>query len=508
MRLERSKNFVQNLKWGLVYRFSGILIPFICRAAIIRIFGINYLGLNSLFTSIITTLNLAELGFGSAVVFFMYREIATENSEKICALLNYYKRVYRTIGMIVLVAGIALMPFLKFLIKKDVPTDINIYVIYLITLFATVISYFLFAYKNSILTAFQQESVLYKIRALVLVTESLLQIVTIFVFKDYYAYLLVTVAAAAANNLMANHYVRKYYPQYDPHGKLSKEERREISKKIEGLLFYKVGGVVFNSSGSIVISACLGLNISGMYGNYYYVLNLLFGMLAVYYTSFRAGLGNSFETETVEKNYNTFQQLQFMQSWIIGFCTVCSLCLYQDFIAVYAGPENLLDMGLVICMCLYLYIWKIQDVVHVYKEACGYWTKDRFRPLVGALINLALSFALVPFLGIHGIVIPIILVSLFVDLIWAPKAFFAEYLKKSRKEYYRLLLLGLLDLAVMLVPTYVICVFINTDSYWLNLLFKLMVCGIVPNVMFVLKNLRKRELATIKRHLIGMLRKR
>ena len=126
MRLERSKNLVHNLKWGVLYRLSGMLIPFVCKATIIRNFGVNYLGLSSLFASIISTLNLAELGFGSAVVFFMYKEIAEENAEKICALLNYFKRVYRIVGTVILTLGLALMPFLKYLIKKDIPDDIDV----------------------------------------------------------------------------------------------------------------------------------------------------------------------------------------------------------------------------------------------------------------------------------------------------------------------------------------------------------------------------------------------
>ena len=209
MRLERSKNLIRNLKWGVLYRLSGLLIPFVCKAAIIRIFGINYLGLNSLFASVISTLNLAELGFGSVVVFFMYKEIAEENASKICALLNYYKRVYRIIGTIVLLVGLALMPFLKYLIKKDIPADINIYIIYVITLAATVLSYFLFAYKTSILTAFQRESVLYKIRAAVLVSESIAQILAIFVLKNYYAYMVSMVTQI------------KMFPDFDRNSKLA-----------------------------------------------------------------------------------------------------------------------------------------------------------------------------------------------------------------------------------------------------------------------------------------------
>ena len=507
MRLERSKNLIINLKWGLIYRFSGILIPFVCKAAIIRIFGINYLGLNSLFASIISTLNLAELGFHGAVVFFMYKEIAEENSENICALLNYFRRVYRIIGTIILVAGLALIPFLQFLIKKDIPEDINIYIIYILTLSATVVSYFLFAYKNSILTAFQRESILYKIRAAVLIVESIAQIITIFVLRNFYVYTFVSVVAAAMNNLLADYYVRKHYPEYKPKGTLSKNNRRQIGEKIKGLIYYKIGGVIVGSADSIVISAFLGLAISGIYGNYYYVLNLLFGILAIYYTSFRAGLGNSFVTETVEKNYETFTQLQFMQSWIIGFCTISMFCLYQDFIAIYAGEENVLEIGIAICMCLYLYCWKMQDIVHVFKEACGYWTKDRFRPLIGALMNLCLNIITVQIIGLYGVILSTVVEAVTIDLIWAPKAIFHEYFKRSRKDYYILLCKCVLDLICMALPTILIVKFVSFESHFINLLVKAVICVIVPNAVFIIKNRNKREFRSIKYRLVGLTRK-
>lgn len=494
MKLARSNNLVTNLKWGIVYRFSGILIPFVCKAAIIRIFGINYLGLNSLFTSILSTLNLAEMGFGSAVVFFMYKAIADENVDEICRLLNYYKKVYRTIGCIVLGIGLLLMPFLKFLIKKDIPEDINIYIIYLITLSATVISYFLFAYKTSILTAFQRESVLYKIRAFVLIAESILQIISIFLFRNYYMYLLITVISAAANNIMADHYIRNNYPQYVAKGDVTKDVRREIGEKIKGLIFYKIGGVIVTSADSIVISMFLGLTISGIYGNYYYVITLLFGVLAVYYTSFRAGLGNSVVTENFEKNYSTFCQLQFVQNWLIGFCTTCLLCLYQDFISVYAGKDNKLSIGIVICLCLLFYTWKIQDIAYVYKEACGFWTKDKYRPLIGSLLNLMLNIISIQFIGLYGVILSTVCIAVSIDLIWSPKALFNDYFKKSRKEYYLMLIHGVVNCLVMCVITYYLTSLIDTGHSLANFAIKMVVCAIVPNILFFVINYKRQEM--------------
>ena len=483
------------MKWGIIYQFSGVLVPFVCKAAIIRIFGINYLGLNSLFTSIITTLNLAELGFGSAVVFFMYKAIADEDTEQICALQNYYKRVYHIVGIIIFSVGIALTPFLKYLIKKDVPDDINIYIIYILTLSATAVSYFMYAYKSSLLTAHQQESVLYKIRSAVMIVESILRIVSIFILRNYYIYVGLGVLAAIANNAFAACYAKRLYPNYIPKGKLPPASLQSIGKTVKGLIYYKIGVAIVTSADSIVISAFLGLVVSGKYGNYYYIVTTLFALLRIYYTSFRAGLGNSVAIDSPDTTFRMFKQLQFMQKWIISWITVCLLCMFQSFISLYAGPENMLSIGIVICICIYFYTWKIQDVVQVYKEACGYWTKDRFRPFIGAMINLFLNIITVQYIGLYGVILSTVVIAVTVDVVWAPKALFSEYFHRSRKEYYLLLIYGLLDLFIMCIPTYLITSQIHFNSMLLTLVVQAMLCVIIPNILFVIKNYKKPELS-------------
>lgn len=505
MRLERSKNTSNNIKWGIIYRFSGILIPFVCKAAIIRIFGVNYLGLNSLFTSIFTALNMAELGFSSAVVYFLYRAVAEDDTIRIRELLNYYKWVYNIVGLIILLAGLSLMPFLKYMIKKDIPGDINIYVIYLISLSSTVLSYLLFAYKTCILTAYQRSSVVFAIHSVVLVAESLLQIFAIFKLRNYYIYQGITVLSNVANNLLVNRYVKKYYPELVPQGKLAKDVRKQITTMVKSLFYYKLGSTVVHSADSIVISTYFGLTVSGIYGNYYYVVNLLFGLLTVYYTSFRAGLGNSIAMDSVEKNYRTFDVLQLLQCWIIGWCTVCMLCLYQDFITIYAGRENLLSIGHVVCMCAYFFTWKIQDVAYVFKEACGLWTADRFRPLIGAFVNLTLNIVSIRFIGLYGVILSTVAVACTIDLVWSPKALFQQYFMKERKRYYLTLLENLGVTIIMAVPTYLLSGLIQTDSAIKNMVLKMILCVTVPNLIFILLNFRRWEFKAVMRRLGNIL---
>ena len=141
----RTKRSIKNVITGFSLKIIGLIFPFIIKTVIIKELGINYLGLNSLFTSILMMLSLSELGIGSALVFNMYKPIANGEKEKVCALLKAYRDIYRIIGIVISVIGILLIPFLPLLIKGGYPKDINIYVLYLIYLFICVtVKYSLF----------------------------------------------------------------------------------------------------------------------------------------------------------------------------------------------------------------------------------------------------------------------------------------------------------------------------------------------------------------------------
>ena len=105
MENSRSRNAMRNVTAGIVYKACSVCFPFVIRTLMIKNMGAEYLGLGSLFSSILQVLSLAELGFGSAVVFSMYKPIVEHNNELLCALYAFYRRVYRIIGIVVLMAG-------------------------------------------------------------------------------------------------------------------------------------------------------------------------------------------------------------------------------------------------------------------------------------------------------------------------------------------------------------------------------------------------------------------
>ena len=129
--MDKVQTAKRNIFWGLLNKFTLVIAPFMMRTAVVYSIGSNYLGLDSLYTSILQMLNIAELGFSSALVFSMYKPLADNDIEEVCALLNLYKTVYRIVGLVVLCLGMIVIPFLPSLIKSDTPKDINIYYLYM-----------------------------------------------------------------------------------------------------------------------------------------------------------------------------------------------------------------------------------------------------------------------------------------------------------------------------------------------------------------------------------------
>ena len=116
MKLERTKNAKRNIAFGIINKIVTLFLPFIIRMVMIREIGAEYLGLSSLFSSILQVLNITEFGFSSAVVYSMYKPIADDDNETLCAILNFYRKIYFVIGLIITVLGLIILPFLKFFI--------------------------------------------------------------------------------------------------------------------------------------------------------------------------------------------------------------------------------------------------------------------------------------------------------------------------------------------------------------------------------------------------------
>ena len=504
MKINRTKNAKAGIITGLLSKLLHMGMPFITRTALLYILGTEYLGLNGLFSSLLSFLSLAELGVSNALVYSMYKPVAQEDEKTVCALLNLYRKLYRMIGMVILAAGLVCVPFLRRLISGEVPPDVNLYVLYGIYLGNTVISYFLFAYRSSLLTAHQRIDVTNVIDSTVSAVVWAVQIVMLLVFRNYYAYVLLMPVSNIVGNFVRLYYTRKLYPQYMPKGKVEPELEASIYRKIRALMGAKISTTVLHSSDNLVISAFLGLTMVTIYGNYYFLMNSIGGFIGIVFSVLLPGVGNSLVTETVEKNYRDFKKFVFLNNWMVGWCAVCFLCLYQPFMKLWAGAALMLPFSVVALIVLYFILYQGRKVVITYKDAAGLWWEDRFRPFVMAATNLISNLIMVQFIGIWGIILSTIL-SLCVSVPWETWTVFKYVFKRSPRDYYLSLAKYLAVVAVAAAVTLGICQVCSEGIP--AILVRGCICVVVPNVIFFLAFRKREEFAEAKALVLRLLKR-
>lgn len=490
MEINRTKNTVRNIRWGIVQKLVHSLGPFVVRTVLIYVMGAEYAGLNSLFTSILTILSLTELGFSQAIVYSMYKPIADNDKEKICALLNVYKKAYHIIGIIILAVGCAIIPLIPYLISGDVPAELNLYILYIIYLLNTVISYFLFAYKTSLLSAYQREDVLSKNQLFVDLIYYIAECIVIVISRNYYLYSILLPLMTVIVNFANSYSVDKLFPGYLPHGTISKSEKEDLKKNLIGLSIWKIGGATRNTFDSIIVSMYLGLTVVAIYNNYYYVMNAVIILIGVASTAITAGVGNKIATHSVDENYEDFNAIQLLYMWIAGWCTVCMLCMYQPFMKLWMGDSMLLSTLDMILFCLYFFDMKQGDIQSVYYQAAGLWWEGKTRSVVEAIMNIVLNFTLGYFFGVTGIILATIISLTICAYIYGSTFIFKLYFHKGLKRFYITNLYYLVVTLAAGLLSFLLCDLIPCSagkiSLIVNLILRLCICTIIPNLMFLL----------------------
>lgn len=491
--MTRNQNIKRNLIYNTTRTVVNLILGFVSRTILIHYLGVEYLGLNGLFSNIFTILNLAELGIGSAIVFSMYKPVAENNIEKTKALQNLYKKFYLIIALVVVGLGLILLPFLDILIKNDVSSDINIYVLYVMYLVNTIFSYFS-AHKRSLLFAYQRNDIENKVVTVVSIVSTLVQILVLVLFRDYYVYYSISILASLVNCYLISRIANKMYPEINGKSEpLDEETKKEISKNIAALSVHKIGSAVVTSTDNIIISAFLGTIVLGCYSNYFLLITYIIMVFSIISNALTGSVGNLIASTDIEYSYTKYKQINFVFVYLTAFCTICLMCLFQPFMAIWTGGGvYILDYSTVILLCISFYISRIITAPSIYKECAGIFKQDKWRPLFEAIINLTISIILVNEIGVNGVIIGTIISSLVCPFWIGPHMVFKHYFKKSTLNYFKRLFVDIVKFVLALVPCIIVCNLIPDGGIWL-FIAKMASCIVLSNIILVVLYLPTRE---------------
>jgi glycosyltransferase family protein len=480
--VSRVKQTEKNVIFGFVNKFVMLLLTFISKKFFLRFIGVEYLGINSLFSNILSILCLADLGLGVAMTYSFYKPLSDNDEVKITSLVNFYKIIYRVISFTVFAMGMIAIPFLKFLVKTEEPIQ-GLYFYYILFVLQTCASY-LFVYKTTLLISDQRNYICNIISTIVNIVKVSAQIIIIYFLKNYYIYIFMDILGVLASNIILSVIANKKYPFLKNKNRLDNEEKKPIINNLKSVFLYKLSAVMINSTDNIIISVIFGTAILGYYSNYYTIINQLSPILTIIFSALTSSLGNLIVTSNEKKQFSVFKISMFVSNYLglvlsIGFMLLC-----QDFIVLWLGKDCLLDNFLVISLSLNLFYSSINQPIWTYREASGLYQKTKYIMLITAITNIILSIIFAYIWGISGVILATFVSKLCVCFWYEPIILFKDYFKMRPTYFFINCLKEFLLLCLLSLLSYFSIKYINISG-WIGWFLKAIIVVSIITIIYL-----------------------
>lgn len=499
-------------EYSLINMFTGAagfvintVIGFVCRIIFVRTLAADYLGINGLFTNILSMLSLAELGISSAITFALYKPLAENNEAKIASIMNYYRKAYIAIGCFVAVAGLSLMPFLNLIITDPPAIKESIYLLYLLYLANTAISYF-FSYRQSLLSAAQRQYIVSGYNYVITIAQSVLQTVYLLATHEYIGYLLIQIAGGITYNIWISAKAAKDYPYIKNRdaAPLSKEERRSLFTNIKALAINKVSGVLVNSTDNIAITFFTGLSAVGFASNYTLFSTTLDALITRIFNGLTGSVGNLNATADSETRYRFFKILNLANFWLYGWAAIGIAFVSGDLVRWFYGDQFILPLQIPIILAINFYTIGMLHASYTYKSTLGLFRYGQYILIFTGIINLALDVVLGKMLGIFGIYLATLIARICTNLWYEPYAVYRYGLKKNPLLYFTRYVKFLIVLVAAGGLCW-LCCSICAFSPIGNVVAKIVICTIIPNSIFMIVFQRTEEFSYLKERTLRIL---
>lgn len=434
MNNSRKKNAILNILIGYGAQIGILVLSLLGRRIFLQFLSVEYLGINGLYSNILTILSLAELGLDSAVVFSLYKPVAENNTELIYSLVRYFKKIYFSLAAIIFTVGLCLIPFLRFIINSTL-SNTEVIAFYVLILLNNVLSYFV-AHKVAILSACQEQR--YH-KVIMLTTTALMQVLHILVlmiWSNYYVFLFTTIVTTLIGNCAISIICEKKHSNYFEKQKEIEFDKKPIIKRIYSTFLYKIGAVAVNNTDNILISTFVSTAAVGLYSNYYIVISSIQGFITIINQSMISAVGNLAALDNQKRQHQLFDSLLLFYHTIGAIGGIGFGLLFNSLITIWLGSKFLLDQPVVFVIAFNFYLTTATSPIWMFREANGLFEKVKYLVLIRAMVNLSLSLLLATSLGTFGILLATGISLLLTSFWYEPKILFGCVFNTSSMSYW------------------------------------------------------------------------
>lgn len=506
----RSRFIARNITFGYVANIIALLLNFISRTVFIYTLGDSYLGISGLFGNVLGILSFAELGIGTAMNYELYKPVVDHDIKKIKSLMNFYKIAYRVIALVVATVGLAICPFLEYIIhdSNGILSGNDIYVYYLIYLFNTVISYFV-TYKFSLVNAEQKSYIFTVINSITNFLTVTFQIVVLVLFKNFLVYLLTASIIGVLQKIGISLYLRKLYPYLleKPIQKLDKQELSAIKKNVKALIIHKIGEISVYQTDNIIISMFAGIKTVGLVSNYTLIISSVKGFVDIIFNSAIPSFGNLMANSADERKYELFRCYKFLGFWVYGFCSIAFAILASPFITLWVGESRTVSHATVLLLIMDFYLVGQRVCMNNVKVAGGVFWQDRYVAFLQAIVNLVISVVMIQKIGLPGVYVGTIVQGL-ISTIIKPIIIYRELFKRKPIFYFKQ---GLNNLFVTILAGGIclgICNMWLQESTFINFVLRMLVVVVIPNLLFTVVYSKTKEFEYLKNTIVQVIKRK
>ncbi len=505
MNQSRTRNSARNMSVTIISQTIGILMAFVSRTIFIMYLGNDYLSIQGLFLNILSVLSLAELGIGSAITYSLYKPISDRSINKISAIMNLFRKAYKMIAVLILLFGLFLIPFLKYIIDSTLFNQYDIIGIYILFLLNTVISY-IYSYKKVLLIADQNEYKVTIFYQFTHITQIIIQIVALIYTKNYYLYLIIQIIFTLLNNILIYKRVDNDYPYLKRYSeeKLENNEKKVIINDIKSISFYKLGSVILTGTDNIIISIMLDTRLIGIASNYNLIISSINGIVGKAVESFAASIGNLTVTSESKHTKKVFDEMFLVNYWIYGFCAISLIILMNPFISLWLGENYLFSKIISVSLASTFFVNGMNLTSSIYRTTLGYFSEVKYTPIFAAIINVVLSLILAKYFGLAGVFFATTIARFTTFGIVDPLLIFKKGFEMPVVEYFYKYSIYVVLLVFNYIITDSIVSLIDVTGIK-GFIIKAFLCVLITNLLFFVGFIRNTTFLDIRARLVKLI---
>lgn len=469
----RTSKSIKNAQVSLFYYVVQLILGFFSRKVFFDYLGSEVLGLNTTASNLLGFLNLAELGIGMSVGYFLYKPLYDGDTTRLNKIIALQGWVYRRIAIAIILAACVLMGFFPWIFaKSDLPLWYA-YVTFGVLLFGAMLGYFV-NYRQILLQADQKNYKVQRITQGAIVVKTIVQIVGMqivpwpFIFWTTTEFLFTVFSAWVLDRVLKKEYPWLKTSGYS--GKVLLKEFPELITKTKQVFVHKFSIVVLSQCTPLVMYGFSSLTIVAYYGNYQLIVGKVGYLMQMVFNSTGAAVGNLIASGDKKKIQEVFWELYDSRLFFSSSALIAIYFVVQQFIVLWLGEQYLLSDFFLVLVLLSTAIFINRVTVDSFIAGYGLFS-DVWAPIAESVLNVGLSLLLGHLIGFEGVLVGGIISQLLIICLWKPYFLYTKGLCISAQKFflpaiYRILLIGVNTIVFWAILSQFNTDFITNFFWW------------------------------------------